>query len=176
VFYTGTLNPIIPFSTTAQPNYAIPDYSIPDETNVSTTTYTEGYVQATYYATDGVKDYLQGEDSGKVYVITPTAYTDDGTFINMVVRTNREDGGNSKRKFLSRIEVIADKVSATGYIRYSDDDYVTWTACPAVDLNASRSLIRRAGNFRRRAFEFRFTDPQPLRVEALELDVEQGGS
>jgi hypothetical protein len=176
VFYTGTLNPIIPFSTTAQPDYAIPDYSIPDETNISTTTYTEGYVQATYYATDGVKDYLQGEGSGKIYVITPTAYTDDGTFINMIVRTNREDGGNSKRKFLSRIEVIADKVPANGYIRYSDDDYVTWTACPAIDLNTSRSLIRRAGNFRRRAFEFRFTDPQPLRIEALELDVEQGGS
>ena len=75
-----------------------------------------------------------------------------------------------------RLEVVADKVVANGYIRYSDDDYNTWTPTPAVNMNASRTLLNRMGHFRRRAFEFRFVDNAPLRIEALEVDIEQGTS
>ena len=176
ISYSGIMNPIISFTTLAIPAYATPGFSIPAETNVQVTAYIEGYVQATTYATDGVSDYLQGETNGKIYSITPNTYTDDGTYINVVIRTPIADGGNTKRKFISRLEVIADKVVANGYIRYSDDDYNTWTTCPPVDMKAPRSILRRLGQTRRRAFEFRFIDPQPLRIEALEMDMEQGSN
>lgn len=176
IYYTGSMNPIVPTATTAVPSYAIPGYAIPALTNVTITTYTEGYLQFTYYTTDGVNDYIQGENNGKVYTMSPTVYTDDGTYINTVIRTPRIDFGNAKRKFMSRLEIIADKVGAFGYIRYSDDDYNSWVSCPGADMSADRTILRRMGHFRRRAFEFRFVDNAALRIQALEVDVEQGTS
>lgn len=138
--------------------------------------YTESYFNAVAYSFCLGGDIIQGESDGKLYKMNPSYYDDNGTYINTKIKTVRIDGGESKRKFVSKAEIIGDKVSATGLLRYTDDDYVTYSVYRPIDMNAKRSMLLRGGHTRRRAYEFRCTASVPLRIESLELDVEPGTS
>ncbi|MDC6695195.1 hypothetical protein, partial [Leclercia adecarboxylata] len=77
---------------------------------------------------------------------------------------------NTPSPTLSTAELVGDKVSSTAVIRYSDDDYATYSGFRPVDLNATRSEIRRLGKFRRRAFEVFHLKNALLRMEAIEVE------
>jgi hypothetical protein len=90
------------------------------------------------------------------------------------VRTFALDFGSNKRKFYQRAEIIADKVSATAYIGYTDNDYQSFSLFRPVNLEAARSQLRRCGSSRRRAWEVVYIDAPAIRFYELELDVEAG--
>jgi len=138
--------------------------------------FTEQYFRGIGYTACLGGDLIQDELTGVVYKMDPTLYDDDGNYINMFVRTVRIDGGNAKRKFNSKAEVIGDKVDATALVRYTDDDYRTFSTYRRADLTAKRSMLTRLGHTRRRAYDIRITDAQPIRLGAIEVDMEQGTS
>lgn len=143
---------------------------------ITAVSYAETYFNKMAYSLcDGV-DYLQGESDGITYYIEPTYYDDNGSPINMMVRTVRVDGNDAKRKFNSKAEIIGDKIGATAYLRYTDDDYQSYCKYRPVDLSAKRSMITRLGHTRRRAYEIKITDNKPIRLGAIEIDMEQGTS
>jgi hypothetical protein len=136
--------------------------------------YTEGPFAASAYTHAGNFDLIQDSTTGAIYAISTGLYEDNGTPIEFHIRTVKHDGGNNKMKFFSNLQLVGDKVDSTIYVRYTNDDYQSWSKFRPVDLNTSRSNINRLGQGRRRAFELRHHDNVPLRVEALEVDVKQG--
>lgn len=137
---------------------------------------TETYFTGIGYAFQGGKDIIQHESNGKTYQMLPTVYQDDGVAIYTRIVTDRLDGGNNKTKFMSRLELIGDKIASTIQERHSDDDYQTFSSYRTIDLSTSRSQAYRYGKFRRRSFEFLHTDNTPLRLEWMEIDYEDGTS
>jgi hypothetical protein len=79
-------------------------------------------------------------------------------------------------KFFGRLEVIGDQITTTLYVRYTGDDYQTYSKYRPVSLAGKRAMLTRLGRDRRRAFEVRHTDNTPLRLEALEMTVEKGSN
>jgi hypothetical protein len=118
---------------------------------------------------------IQLRSTGAVYVFDPDDTDDGGVPIDFQCITENQDGGNNLQKFMSRLELVGDKVSSTALVRYSDDDYASWSTYRRMDMSLPRVGVNRLGDFHRRAIQIRHTLSAKARVEALEADVEQGG-
>ena len=134
----------------------------------------EDILDGVFYASWNNKHYTIDNIDGKVYNINENSYIDDAGPIQFRVRSNLFDAESTKRKFISRVEIVGDKVGTTLNIRHTDDDYNTWSEYRKVDLNADRSVLYQNGSFRRRAYEFFNTDNVPLRLQACEVDADAG--
>ncbi len=136
--------------------------------------YVESPFAIASYTSGNNLDIIQDSTTGFVYLLDNGTYTDNGNPIETLVRTFKIDNGSNDKKFTSKLEIIGDKVSSTAYIRYTNDDYQTWSSFRPVDLSLQRSQINRLGQTRRRAYEVRHHDNTPLRLEALELSISEG--
>jgi hypothetical protein len=143
--------------------------SSPATGTITATGTTETHFPFSAFQSCGGVDYIQHEDSGIIYEISPEYTDDNGQYIDVHIRTSKLDNDTGEPKTIGILEVIGDKVDANVLIRYSDDDYVTWNKYKPVDLNIERSRLRRLGRFSRRVFELRFTDNAKLRLAALEI-------
>ena len=61
-------------------------------------------------------------------------------------------------------------------VRWSDDDYQTWSNTKAIELSDDFPNWSRLGSFRRRAFNFKHALDFPLRLESLEVSFYEGDS
>jgi hypothetical protein len=136
--------------------------------------YIEQAFRISNYNKAGNTDLVQDSTTGFVYAIDADVYRDGAVPIKYRIRTGKFDGGNNKEKFYKLIELVGDKTDGTAYVRYSNDDYNTWSKYRPVQLDWNRSLITRLGKGRRRAFEIINYDNVPIRLEALELIVKEG--
>lgn len=141
---------------------------------ITATGYTSSYFKNTFYTAAGNLDVMQGESDGNVYVFDPVTYQDNGLPIDLHCRTAKFDGGIVEKKHFHRIEIVGDKVDATMLLRYTDDDYQTWSTYRPVDLALDRAQLSRLGTARRRAFELRHTENTPIRLEHLDLNLDKG--
>ncbi len=129
---------------------------------------------------------FQNYADGKIYQISDTTYTDNGVFIDTKGRFERLDtsqaigmqgllrDGNSQMKFCGWTDLVTDKASTHMLLRWSDDDYQTYSHYRSADLSLKRSRISRCGAFLRRGFEIRHTDTVATRFQGLDLGIEQG--
>jgi hypothetical protein len=122
------------------------------------------------------KQVIQEASGGNVFQITEDTGQDNGVLINFKTRGRKMDGETQANKFMSYLDVIGDKLSSSAYIliRYTDDDYLTYSYYRRADLSLERTRINRLGAFKRRAIETRYTGSADLRLEALEMDVDGG--
>jgi len=122
-------------------------------------------------------NYVLSTTTGAVYQLSTTAYVDANGLIDFQIVTPETMGQDSALKRIGAIEIRGDKVATTGYIRYSDDGYNTWSTYQPVNMLQSRSQTIRCGSTRRRAFQFRNVDNTPLRVQDLVVSVDwtEGG-
>jgi hypothetical protein len=134
----------------------------------------ENILDGVFYTSYNNEAYALDNDNGVLYNISEHNYTDLVGPIQYRIRTPLIDAQSTMRKFIGRLEVVGDKIGATLRIRHTDDDYQNWSQYRNVDLNATRSVLYQNGNFRRRAYEFFCTDNQPLRLQALEMDLDAG--
>jgi len=138
---------------------------------ITGTPYTETYFKFPKYANCGGYDMVLHESDGHLYKIDPSLFRDNGIPINNFSRSKREDGGTLARKKLPRISVVADSVSDTTMIRWSDDDCATFSAYRRITLSDTEPMIRQCGAFHRRTFEYRHIGNTAPWVEALEMEV-----
>lgn len=140
--------------------------------------YKATYFNMASYIKAGNLDLVQDSTTGNVYSVDSGTYQDNGLPIKYHIRTDKFDGNkqleNNREKYFAKMELIGDKVGATAYVRYSNDDYQTWSKYRPVDLSAQRSQLYRQGRGRRRAYEIINYDNVPIRLEALELTVTEG--
>jgi hypothetical protein len=118
--------------------------------------------------------------SGKVYKINPVSpvFIDDADSYTMSITTVKLDLESERRKFLHRLTVVGDVEDSAGTlnIAWSDNDYAAFSTPRTMDITADRKYISNCGQFRRRAFRITNDDPIGVRLEALELEITQGGS
>lgn len=115
--------------------------------------------------------YLLGKTDSTIYKMNPTYYTDNGTTITTDLYLSKYDGGTQNRKFMHNATIIGDYISSGFSLRWSDDDYNTWSDYRNM---SGRNFTSRLGSFRRRAFHIRHEANSDMRVEALEFEVDVG--
>lgn len=115
--------------------------------------------------------YMQHYSTGDLYTFSQSSYKDAVGAIAARARTPKFDGGSSKPKSMSEVELVGDKIASVAAIRYSDDDFASFAGFRAIDLSLNRSRIARLGQFNRRAFETLHVRNALLRLEALEIEV-----
>ena len=142
----------------------------------STENNVETYFKGQFYAKYQDMDLIQHETNGKVYEFDPNTYNDDGNPITVFARTPIVDGGNNVRKFFNELQVVGDKIDSYAIMRYTNDDYNTFSAWQKINLNTQKCQSHRLGQARRRAFDLLHQDNVPLRLEYLEVTFDQGDS
>ena len=120
----------------------------------------------------------RSDTGGKVFSIDPATlvYTDNGVEFLMLLQTTKFDNNTIKFKFLNKLSLVGDTASATNSmsISWSDNDYVTFSTPRTIDLNSNNPYLMNCGKFRRRAFRFNNVTANPVRLEAIELQIKQG--
>jgi hypothetical protein len=133
------------------------------------------FVSATY--TSGQEVLMQHETDGKIYKLDINTFTDNGAGIPWELYTPNFDGGTRKVKYLHRLDFIADQTPGSVLeMRSNDSDFATgeWTNFRRIDLAVKRPNVKNLGSFRRRTFHFRHLCDAPLRLQAVEMQVEVG--
>jgi hypothetical protein len=142
--------------------------------SATATFYAEGAFPGVYYARGLSGDLLLDISQGFVYTFNPEVYDDNECPINVLIQTMLLDFGVMASKRYNRFELVGDKVTANIYIRYTDNDYNNWSLYRAIKMNANRAKISNLGSGRRRAYNIRCTDAQPIRLMAAEIDYSKG--
>lgn len=126
---------------------------------------------------DTGKVYMQHSSTGVVYTFSPQAYKDDNLMVAEII-TNKSDFDNYNRKFFYNTLPVGDSYSTTNTlsVRWTDDDYKTWSAWRDVDLSGEWPALSRCGYGRRRAWNLKQVQEQPLRLESLEITYLEGDS
>lgn len=120
--------------------------------------------------------YLQDISDGNVYKLDPEYYIDDDDG-NILVdfTTVKYDMDTYNYKFMSYATLVGDREPGNSInMRWSDNDYQTWSATINVALDDSLPKQTQLGCFRRRAFNFKQAANYPLRLESLEVAYTEG--
>ena len=119
---------------------------------------------------------FQHESDGDLYHLQITNYQDEGVTFPVDIYTPNWTGGTRNWKTLSRLTIVGDQAAAsTAQLRFSDDDYQTWTDAGSVDLSIDDPFWEGLGSFKKRAFRLTHNANAPFRVESLEPIVSVGG-
>lgn len=138
------------------------------------------FAEAFHYSSTGGSgtSVIQQTQGGAVFQFYPELYQDmQGTGITEVgipvdVYTPNFDGGTRYGKMLTMLEITADQVKSPVSVRFSDDDYLTWSTPRVCTLNAERVKLPDWGTFTRRAFHLHHEANTPLRLKALDLHLD----
>ena len=117
--------------------------------------------------------------NGEIFLMSEQTYQDNGQLIKTQITTLKLDFDNMNRKDMSRLSLFGDwplSGSSTLSVEWSDDDYRTWSSPRTIQLSTYLPVTRRLGKFRRRAFRLTHTDNTPLRLEGMEVDINNGSS
>jgi hypothetical protein len=130
-----------------------------------------------------VGDYL----NGKIYELSPTVYTEDGNTIERIARGSVVwlDGKRLIHDWV-RLDIDAGVGLATGQgsdpqvmMRFSDDGLNTfsneaWRSFGAIGEYKKKSIWRRIGHAFERIYEFKITDPVPVRITGCYAGIRMG--
>ncbi len=120
---------------------------------------------------------LQHESNGKIYLLDPDVFLDDGDPIVMDIYTPLFDANMRQTKYVERMYVNADQeAGSTLLLRVNDDDQTAgeWTEYREFDLSHPRPALYDCGSFTKRNFHFRHESPTPCRLVSVELDLLPG--
>jgi hypothetical protein len=135
----------------------------------------ETYFTPSFFASFNGDYYFLDDVSGELYIFSTTTYSDNGNNIYYRSVTDIFDAGSDNNKFYRRLVAIGDKVSATLKVRYSSNDYQTFSSWRTIDLSKERGQLLQLGKSRRRSWEFLVEDNVPLRLDAAEVSLDIGG-
>src|ERR1035437_1929386 len=155
--------------------YQVPSIpSTPATGTIVATGYTPTYLPIISACEFSGKQIFQSTADGLIYNISDTLYTDNNNYVDAHIRTGRIDNEKNQAKFLAWMDVVTDRSANNALVRYTDDDYQTYSAYRKVSLSGKRSRLNRQGSFKRRAFEIRVTDNAAFRFQGLDLALEEG--
>lgn len=132
-----------------------------------------------HFASDGPNGYpmILSANQGTVNGLSANLYSDNGSDINCLITTTKLDFDTMKRKRFYRLSIVGDApngdTNVTMQVAWSDDDYTVFNTPVNLNMNATYPTITQLGYARRRAFQFIFRHPLPLRLEAFEVDIVQ---
>ena len=105
------------------------------------------------------------ESSGETFNLDALTFSDDGQLFSCEIYTPNFSQ-DMRTKISGRFDLIGDRVTdSTAELRWSDDDYATWSAVQELDLSLERPSVSDMGSFYRRAFHLKHRADKPFRVE-----------
>ena len=118
---------------------------------------------------------LISANSNIYYHWTPTSsipYLDVDQNITRKIRTGNIDFDNNELKDFPGLTILGDRATSTSNIavRWSKDDYQTWSTSKNVDMSSTYPGLYALGVGRRIAFEFSDTVQSEQRLRGFELD------
>ncbi len=125
---------------------------------------TELYFQARFYLNDGAEDVMQDLVTGRPIIVSPDSFTDVTGNIPVTSYTPPMDWGSLNWKRFGYNYLLADTISTTVSLSFSDNDYQTFSNPRTVDLSTVRKQMRNCGSSRRRIWKLTHSDNTPLRV------------
>jgi hypothetical protein len=113
-----------------------------------------------------------------IYRMADYVYQDVGVNFTCIIVTDKEDFKSMREKTMGRLIVRSDRPPANSLlsISWTDDDYQTYSTVRQVNINQKKPVITQLGAFNERAFKLTFTDNQPLRIKALDVDINIGSA
>ena len=130
-------------------------------------------VDSTFTSAQG--HIMQHISNGDLLTPAATNFNDLGLLFPVDLYTPKFDGGTRFNKLLTSLEIIGDTVpGSTLKIRFSDDDYKTWTNFRNANLYDQRPMLWDCGTFRSRAFHFRHLANTPMRISSVDLQLLMG--
>lgn len=127
--------------------------------------------------TGPLASYTQHESNGKIYLSAADYIypNDDGVLFPVDIYTPNFDGDVDRRKTLNAMFFNADQQTGSKLqVRFSDDDYQTWTNFREVNLGNRKPVMTNCGTFIHRAWHFRHYHNTPLRISAVGLQLDLG--
>ncbi len=132
------------------------------------------FVDSTY-DTATAQTILQHATDGYTYTVSSNNLTDEGALIQLDLYTPGFDGGTARDKTLQALYFDASQTpGSVAQVRWSDDDYQTWSEFRPVDLGLKKPMLQSCGVFKRRAINVRHTSPTRLRLRALDMQLDIG--
>lgn len=132
------------------------------------------------FGTDGPSGapIVLGQQAPTSYTLSPNNTTDaNSTPIYCEIITSKIDFDTIKRKRFFRLSLVGDSpnndTTVPITVNWSDDDYNTWVGNRTLQIGPNYPTITQLGYSRRRAFQFIYTQPYPLRLESFEVDITQ---
>ena len=127
------------------------------------------------YKTSTAQTILQHESNGYLYTVDSANTTDAGSVITVDIYTPNYDAGTSRDKTLPMMFFDASQVTgSTLQVRYSDDDYQTWSEFRNVDLGQRKPMLTGNGTFKRRALHLRHQSLTRFRMKSIDLQMDIG--
>lgn len=131
-------------------------------------------IVASAYDASG-KHILQHESNGRLFYVDSTYYKDLNDPIIVDIITPNFDAGTYRRKYLKQLKLVGDQVEGgVVELRYTDDDYISWSQWRSVDMGAETPMLTDLGTFKRRAFHLRYIKDLPFRIRAVEAQYDVG--
>jgi hypothetical protein len=122
--------------------------------------------------------YAQHSTNGNVYFVDADyVYTNDfGTVFPVDIYTPNFDGGTNRRKYLKTMYFNGDQTpGSTLLVRFTDDDFQSWSNPRQVDLGLKKPRLTDCGTFiRRRAYHFRHQSNTALRIKTVDIQMDIG--
>lgn len=129
---------------------------------------------------NGGSQYLALAGQISISVMSPLLYQDFTNNYTCRYITEEFSQQTYNWKTLHRLFVIGDQWLATGtsniMISWSDDNGTSWSAARPVNIFSKSPFITRLGRFRKRMFKLDYADNFPLRLRALELELNVGSN
>ena len=138
--------------------------------------YDESYFPFVSYANYQNLDLVLHETNGYIYSLDDTIFQDDDVPINTIMRLSNWDGGSQHKKTVSNVRVVGDLIDSDVLIRYSDDDYQSWSTYRKQDKSLQASALRRLGNTISRAYEVRHVENTHFRASVIEQEAIKGAN
>ena len=128
------------------------------------------------YKTETAQTILQHATDGWLYTVSLENLVDwNDTLIKVGIVTQNYDGGTARDKAMKAIYFDASRtVGSLINIRYSDDDYQTWSTWRPVDLSIGKPMLQNLGTFKRRAFHITHECRTKFRMKAMDFQIDIG--
>lgn len=136
--------------------------------------YNEQYFIGRGAASKAGEYYIQHETNGIVYLFDQLNYDDAGIPIDVRIRTTPWNGGTPHYKTIVDTDLLADNNASSCLLRYTNDDYATYSSYRSISMALSRKHLSRSGRTRVRAWELRHTAITPFRAFELMITPEPG--
>lgn len=118
---------------------------------------------------------FQHESDGDFYSLEVSVYQDEGVTFPVDIYTPNFDGDTRMQKTLTKLSIFGDQANGSSVqLRYTDDDYQTWTDAGSADLSTDDPFWADLGAFKKRAFRFTHSANTPFRVEKVEMLLDVG--
>lgn len=116
---------------------------------------------------------FQHESNGKLYIADAAYVNDDGSLFTTDIYTPNFDGGTRRGKQLNFMFFVGDRYpGSTLQVRFTDDDFKSWSNFQTVDMDTQKPYLDQQGTFKRRAYNFRHRCNARLRMAAIDLQMD----